>query len=63
MEDDEDCKALSCLSVDCASAIASKFTTGGCFVTKAFVSIRERASATTFCDPFICRIVEVNCDI
>ena len=34
MEDDEDCKALSCLSVDCASAIASKFTTGGCFVTK-----------------------------
>ena len=42
----EDCRARICGSVIWALAIAAKSITGGCPVTRALVSIRDKASAT-----------------
>ena len=43
-----------------AAAISAKSITGGAPVRRALASIRERASATTFSEPLMWRIVEVN---
>ena len=50
-------------SLCCALAIASKFTTGDRLSWNAFSSIRDRASATGFSLPPMCRMSPVNWDM
>ena len=49
--DDEDCRDRMYESVDCVAAIAAKSTIGGFPVSRALLSMRESASATTLSIP------------
>ena len=59
-EDGDDCSARILGAVDWALAIAAKSMTGGGPESRAFVSMRESASATTLSEPLIWQMLEVN---
>ena len=59
-DDGADCRDRICESSACALAIATKSKAGGWLLSRAFVLMRERASATMLSGPWMCLIVAVN---